>query len=84
MTDKKHATEEKLTRYEKARILGARALQIAMGSPFMVKLSEEDLIRLKYNPVEIAKLEYSRDLVQIGVKRTLPQPQHKEEAPKKE
>ena len=31
------------TRYEVARILGARALQIAMDAPLLLKISEEDL-----------------------------------------
>ena len=38
---------EKFTKYEKARMLGSRALQIAMGAPFLVKLSEKDLKKLK-------------------------------------
>ena len=32
-----------LTKYEKARIIGSRALQIALGAPILVKLSEEEL-----------------------------------------
>ena len=43
------------SKYEKARIIGARALQISMGAPFAIDLSTEDLEKLKYNPVEIAK-----------------------------
>lgn len=57
------------TKYEKARLLGSRALQIAMGAPFMVKLTDDDLKKLKYNPVEIAKLEYEKGLIPIDVKR---------------
>jgi DNA-directed RNA polymerase subunit K len=57
------------TKYEKARLIGSRALQIAMGAPFMVKLSEDDLKKLKYNPVEIAKLEYEKGVIPIDVKR---------------
>ncbi len=60
---------EKYTKYEKARIIGARALQIAMGAPFLVKLSKEDLERLKYNTLEIAKLEYEKDVLPITIKR---------------
>jgi DNA-directed RNA polymerase subunit K len=57
------------TKYEKARLIGSRALQIAMGAPFMVKLSEDDLKKLKYNPVEIAKMEYEKGVIPIDVKR---------------
>lgn len=60
------------TKYERARILGARALQISMGAPFMVKLEQEDLERLKFNPVEIAKLEFEAGAVPMTVKRPFP------------
>ena len=35
--------EDYHTKYEKARLIGARALQISMGAPFLVKLTEEQL-----------------------------------------
>ena len=60
---------ENYTKYEKARIIGARALQISMGAPFMIKLSEEDLEKIHYNPVTIAKLEFEKDAIPITVKR---------------
>jgi DNA-directed RNA polymerase subunit K/omega len=66
-----------ITKYEHARIVGARALQISMGAPFMVKLSDDDLKRLNYNPVDIAKLEFEKGLIQIDVKRPLPGTVHK-------
>ena len=31
------------TKYERARILGARALQIAMNAPLLVKIKEDDI-----------------------------------------
>lgn len=61
------------TKYEKARIVGARALQLSMGAPFMVKLTEKDLKRIGFNTVEIAKLEFEQGLIPITVKRPLPQ-----------
>lgn len=63
---------EEYTKYEQARIIGARALQISMGAPFMVKLNEDDLKRLGYNPLEIAKLEFKQGLIPIIVKKPLP------------
>ena len=63
---------EEYTKYEQARIIGARALQISMGAPFMMKLNEEELKKLSYNPVEIAKLEFSQGLIPINVKRPMP------------
>jgi len=66
--------EEKLiyTKYEKARMLGSRALQLAMGAPFLVKLDEKDLERIHYNPLEIAKMEYDEGVIPITVRRPLP------------
>lgn len=67
------------TKYERARIVGARALQISMGAPFMIKLDEKKLGEIGYNPVEIAKREFSEGLIPINVKRPTPLPIQKEE-----
>ena len=66
------------TKYEMARMIGARALQISMGAPFLVKLEADDLKKLHYNPVEIAKLEFNKGVIPITVKR--PMPSRQEEA----
>lgn len=50
------------TRYERARIIGARALQISMGAPVLVRTGRID-------PLEIALEEFEKDLVPITVKR---------------
>jgi len=50
------------TRYEKARIVGARALQISMGAPILVATSSID-------PLEIALEEFEREVIPITVKR---------------
>jgi len=60
------------TKYEKARMLGSRALQIAMGAPILVKLSDDELRRINYNPIEIAKIEFEKDVIPITVKRPFP------------
>ena len=59
-------------KYEKARLIGARALQISQGSPFFIKLSKKELENIGYNTLEIAKLEFKKGLIPIGVKATLP------------
>lgn len=59
----------KYTKYEIARMIGSRALQIAMGAPFLVKLSPQDLEKISYNPIEIAKLEFEKDVLPLTVKR---------------
>lgn len=63
---------EEYTKYEQARIIGARALQISMGAPILIKLGDEELKKLKYNTIEIAKLEFKHGLIPIEVKRPLP------------
>ncbi|MBS3135280.1 DNA-directed RNA polymerase subunit K [Candidatus Woesearchaeota archaeon] len=59
-------------KYEKARIIGARALQIAMGAPMLVKLSEKDLEEIKFNPIEISKKEFNKGILPITIKRPMP------------
>ena len=57
-------TTEKLTRFERARIIGARALQIAMGSPVLI-----DLPAGLNDPTEIAVLEFKKRAVPMTVVR---------------
>ncbi len=53
---------ESYTRYERARIIGARALQISMGAPLLVKTE-------KIDPLEIAIEEFTKEVIPITVKR---------------
>jgi DNA-directed RNA polymerase subunit K/omega len=55
------------SRYEKTRIISARALQISQCSPILVEAP-----RGVIKPVEIAKLEFEKGLVPITVKRPMP------------
>jgi len=57
------------TKYEKARMIGSRALQLSMGAPFLLKLSKEELEAIKYNVIEIALKEYEAGILPITVKR---------------
>jgi len=63
---------ETFTKYEKARIIGARALQLAMGAPLLLDLKEEDLEKIMYNTVAIAKMEFEKGILPITIKRPLP------------
>jgi len=53
---------ERYTKYEKARIIGARALQIAMGAPILINTDKTD-------PIEIAMEEFERGVIPITVRR---------------
>jgi DNA-directed RNA polymerase subunit K len=57
------ANTAKYTRYERARIVGARALQISMGAPVLIK----DIKTVE--PIEVAMEELDRDLIPITVKK---------------
>lgn len=54
-----------MTRFEKTRIIGARALQISMGAPVLIKTQ-------RYDPMEIAAMEFEKNILPITVKRSLP------------
>jgi DNA-directed RNA polymerase subunit K len=58
--------KDRLTRFEVARLVGARALQIALGAPVFAK-SEEIL-----NPIQLAKLEFKNKILPITIKRKMP------------
>lgn len=64
--------DEKLTKYERARLIGSRALQISQGAPLLLKLSKKELEELKYNPVNIARKEFETGIIPIGIRRDLP------------
>jgi len=64
--------KDKFSKYELARVLGARALQIAMDAPLLTEISVEKLEELNYDPMEIAKIELEADALPINVKRPLP------------
>ena len=55
----------KYTRFEKARIIGARALQISYGAPVLVDYPDDML-----DPIDIAMLEFDKDIIPITVVRS--------------
>ncbi|MEK6897114.1 MAG: DNA-directed RNA polymerase subunit K [Nanoarchaeota archaeon] len=65
--------KEKFSKYEVARILGARALQIAMNAPLLIKLSKEDLEKVRYDALKIAEIEFESGVLPISVKKPFPE-----------
>ena len=65
--------EQKFTKYETARILGARALQIAMNAPLLIKITPEDLEEIKYDALKIAEVELESGVLPISIKKPLPE-----------
>lgn len=60
------------SKYERARILGARALQISMDAPLLSKIDDDSLSNLSYDPLKIAALELDSGVLPISVKRPMP------------
>jgi DNA-directed RNA polymerase I, II, and III subunit RPABC2 len=59
-------TTRYLTKYERARVLGTRALQISMNAPVMVDLEGET------DPLKIAQKELRERKIPIVIRRYLP------------
>ncbi|MEN6329476.1 MAG: DNA-directed RNA polymerase subunit K [Methanobacteriaceae archaeon] len=55
-------TSNKLTRFERARIIGARALQLSMGAKPMVEVSGS------IDPIDIAIRELNEDVIPLEVR----------------
>lgn len=62
----KRITTKYMTKYERARVLGTRALQIAMCAPIMVELEGET------DPLLIALKELKQRKIPIIIRRYLP------------
>jgi DNA-directed RNA polymerase subunit K len=56
----------KYTRFEKARIIGARALQISLGAPVLLEIPEGMI-----DPISISQLEFDKGVIPISVKRDI-------------
>lgn len=57
---------DKLTRFETTRLVGARALQLALGAPALVKVSKEDTVLM------VAQKELQKKALPLTVLRKYP------------
>eukprot|EP01147_Barroeca_monosierra_P010656 gene10656-2770_t len=62
----RHITTRYMTKYERARVLGARALQISMNAPLMVEPDGET------DPLRIAQKELLERKIPMIIRRYLP------------
>jgi DNA-directed RNA polymerase subunit K len=69
--------KDRFTRYEVARILGARSLQLAMDAPILLKLTKEEEEELNYDSLRIAEKELESGVLPITVRRPLPKKSEK-------
>ena len=58
----------KLTRFERARIVGARSLQISLGAPILAPLPDDVV-----DPIDIAVVELNEKVLPMTIRRTLPE-----------
>ena len=59
-----HVKQYGYTRFERARIIGARALQITMGAPILINVPKEEI-----DPIRIATVEFEKGAIPITVMR---------------
>lgn len=55
---------DQLTKYERARIVGARALQLAMGAPPLAKVPEGVV-----DAIVVARLEFDKNAIPLQIIR---------------
>ncbi|MBI4021045.1 MAG: DNA-directed RNA polymerase subunit K [Candidatus Aenigmarchaeota archaeon] len=56
-------SKDTYSKFEKVRIISARALQISQGSPVLVEMPKS-----VFDPTEIANLEWDAEVVPIDIK----------------
>ncbi|MBL7160396.1 MAG: DNA-directed RNA polymerase subunit K [Candidatus Aenigmarchaeota archaeon] len=59
--------KDSYSKFEKVRIVSARALQISQGSPLMIDLGPEEADG--FDPTNIALKEWEAELIPIDIKR---------------
>jgi DNA-directed RNA polymerase subunit K/omega len=64
--------KHEFSKYERARILGARSLQISMDAPLLIKMEGEELENLHFDPLKIAQRELDSGVLPITVNRPMP------------
>ncbi len=63
---------EGYSKYEITRIVGARALQIAMNAPLLIKIKDEDLEKVNYDALKISEIELNSGILPISINRPFP------------
>ena len=73
MSDNVQIGPPKLTRFERARIAGARALQLSFGAPMLIELPQ----RIS-DPIDIALAELKEGVLPMTIRRTLSDGSHQD------
>lgn len=64
--------QQTFSKFETARIIGARALQIAMDAPLLLKIEDDELKVMKYDSIKIAEKELKEGVLPIAISRPTP------------
>ena len=70
--------EHNFTKYEMARILGARALQVSMNAPLLIKIDPQDLEKINYDALKIAEIELNSGVLPISIHKPFPGKEERE------
>jgi len=71
-------SKQEFSKYERARIIGARGLQISMDAPLLVDIDEKELDVMNFDALKIAEKELDSGVLPISVSK--PMPRRNEEA----
>lgn len=64
--------KQEFSKYERARIIGARGLQISMDAPLLINVDENELNDLNFDPLKIAEKELDSGVLPISVSKPMP------------
>lgn len=65
-------TNQDFSKYERARIIGARGLQISMDAPLLIDVKEDELDALNFDPLKIAEKELDSGVLPISISKPMP------------
>ena len=66
------AEKQEFSKYERARIIGARGLQISMEAPLLMEMETDDLDEINFDPLRIAEKELESGVLPISVNKPMP------------
>jgi len=63
---------QEFSKYERARIIGARGLQISMDAPLLIDVDENELDAMNFDALRIAEKELDSGVLPISVSKPMP------------
>ncbi|MFH0808840.1 MAG: DNA-directed RNA polymerase subunit K [archaeon] len=64
--------KQEFSKYERARIIGARGLQISMDAPLLIDVTESDLGAMNFDALRIAEKELDSGVLPISISKPMP------------